>query len=200
MLMFSWGFLIRFLFSFRRLKATASEIGPTRPKYIVSTIISLPQRLSDEVRFRERPTVAAALTVSKITSVKDAEVTALKASVEIKTVAKLVAVTARAFPVAPEGKVRLKTETLLRFLRVDQADKSRTAKVTVLMPPAVPTGEPPMNIKSRVIMQDGFVRFCWGIVKKPAVLVVTDWKRQTVILSPKLKFLMVRGLLYSKMK
>ena len=49
-----------------------------------------------------------------------------------------------------------------------------TAKVTVLMPPAVPTGDPPINIRSRDVRAEAFVRFSWGTVAKPAVLVVTD--------------------------
>ena len=53
-------------------------------------------------------------------------------------------------------------------------DAISTARVTVLMPPAVPTGEPPINISSKDTIAAPFVRFCCGIVAKPAVLVVTD--------------------------
>ena len=46
------------------LKAIASDIGPTLPKYIVAMIIILPMLPSEEVRFLVSPTVAVALTVS----------------------------------------------------------------------------------------------------------------------------------------
>ena len=49
--------------------------------------------------------------------------------------------------------------------------------VTVLIPPAVPTGEPPINMRNREIIVEGSVRFSWGIEANPAVLVVTDWKK-----------------------
>ena len=48
------------------MKASASEIGPIRPIYIVKIIITLPQRPSVGVRFLVRPTVAVALTVSVV--------------------------------------------------------------------------------------------------------------------------------------
>ena len=55
---------ITFWLSFLLPSATASEIGPTLPKYIVTMIISFPIVLSVAVRFLESPTVAVALTVS----------------------------------------------------------------------------------------------------------------------------------------
>ena len=55
----------------------------------------------------------------------------------------------------------------------------RTAMVTVFIPPAVPTGEPPINIKKIDVAAEAFVKFSCGMVAKPAVLVVTDWKKET---------------------
>ena len=55
----------------------------------------------------------------------------------------------------------------------------RTAMVTVFIPPAVPTGEPPISIKIIDTAAEAFVKFSCGIEAKPAVLVVTDWKRDT---------------------
>ena len=46
------------------LNATASEIGPTRPKYIVAMMIPFPISFRNGVRFLDNPTVAVALTVS----------------------------------------------------------------------------------------------------------------------------------------
>ena len=57
---------------------------------------------------------------------------------------------------------------------VASAETTNTTIVTVLTPPAVPTGEPPINIRSRETIAEAFVRFCCGIVANPAVLVVTD--------------------------
>ena len=54
-----------------------------------------------------------------------------------------------------------------------------TATVTVFIPPAVPTGEPPINIKSRQTIAVAFVRFSCGTVAKPAVLVVMLWNKDT---------------------
>ena len=66
---------------------------------------------------------------------------------------------------------------LCLFLMVAMAEQSSTAIVTVFIPPAVPTGEPPMDISRRDTKEDAFVRFSCGIEAKPAVLVVTDWNR-----------------------
>ena len=46
------------------LNATTRDMGPTLPRYMVTIIISFPQRFSMEVRFLLNPTVAVALTVS----------------------------------------------------------------------------------------------------------------------------------------
>ena len=55
----------------------------------------------------------------------------------------------------------------------------RTAMVTVFIPPAVPTGEPPISIKIMDTAAEALVRFSCGTEAKPAVLVVTDWKKDT---------------------
>jgi hypothetical protein len=64
------------------LNARANDIGPILPKYIVNIIVSLPKRSSFGVSARERPTVAVALTVSNIRSIKGASVVADKRSVD----------------------------------------------------------------------------------------------------------------------
>ena len=66
-----------------------------------------------------------------------------------------------------------RTASSLFFIVANAATK-RTAMVTVFIPPAVPTGEPPININNMEIKAEAFVRFCWGTVANPAVLVVTD--------------------------
>jgi hypothetical protein len=64
MLISSVGSEITFWLSFLHPNATASEIGPTLPKYIVAIIIRFPKISRVAVRFLESPTVAVALTVS----------------------------------------------------------------------------------------------------------------------------------------
>ena len=71
------------------------------------------------------------------------------------------------------------------------------AIVVVLTPPAVPPGEPPMNIR----MQSSSLLSCVSpdcdTVKNPAVLVVTDWNMDAITFFPKLKSPIVSGLWYS---
>ena len=62
---------------------------------------------------------------------------------------------------------------------VANAEQIRTVTVTVFIPPAVPTGEPPISIKIIDTAAEAFVRSSCGTDAKPAVLVVTDWKRDT---------------------
>ena len=45
------------------------------------------------------------------------------------------------------------------FLIVAIAEATKTAAVTVLIPPAVPVGEPPMNIRINDTKEEAFVRF-----------------------------------------
>ena len=55
-----------------------------------------------------------------------------------------------------------------------KAEKSNTAMVTVFTPPAVPTGDPPININKSATKADALVKFSCGTLANPAVLVVTD--------------------------
>ena len=75
--------------------------------------------------------------------------------------------------------------------------EASTARVAVLIPPAVPTGEPPTNISSEQIRAPALVNPSWGMVANPAVRVVTDWNRHTCILSHRFIAPMVAGLRYS---
>ena len=83
-----------FFFSLLKLKAMAREIGPTRPKYMVAMIISFPQMFKNGVRFRVRPTVAVALTVSYKISNASACVTAESNIVETNIIVKDIQTTA----------------------------------------------------------------------------------------------------------
>ena len=74
------------------------------------------------------------------------------------------------------------------------------AKVVVLIPPAVPTGEPPTSIIAMEITDVVSRKFSCGTLAKPAVLVVTDWKKENVIFSNILASPTVAVLSNSKMK
>ena len=54
---------------------------------------------------------------------------------------------------------------------------SRTARVVVFMPPAVEPGEPPISIRRTIKPCDALDMAGRATVLKPAVLGVTDWKR-----------------------
>ena len=64
MLISSTGSDMTFWLSSLLPRATANEIGPTLPKYMVIIIIIFPARFSVGVNALESPTVAVALTVS----------------------------------------------------------------------------------------------------------------------------------------
>ena len=100
--MLSTGSLIRLFSCFLTLNATAREMGPTLPRNIVKIITIFPKISRVAVRFRERPTVAVALTVSKRISSAAASVTLARSKVEVRTVAKDIPTTPRAFPTACE--------------------------------------------------------------------------------------------------
>ena len=68
------------------------------------------------------------------------------------------------------------------------------ANVVVLIPPAVPPGDPPMNINRHANTLDSVCSAAWDTVANPAVLVVTDWNNAAMIFSPGFRFPMVPGL------
>ena len=168
-----------FWLSFLLPSATASEMGPTLPKYMVTMIISFPTVLSVAVRFLERPTVAVALTVSYTASRAEALLVAISNIVDAVQIVRNATATATAFFTDPSEIRRPNRVALFLFLIVAYAEQTRTATVTVLIPPAVPTGEPPISIRMIDTAVEAFVKFSCGTEAKPAVLVVTDWKKDT---------------------
>ena len=66
----------------------------------------------------------------------------------------------------------------------DSAYETKTAMVVVFIPPAVEPGEPPMSINNVISIRPVSLRAVKSVVLKPAVLGVTDWKREVRILSP----------------
>ena len=67
---------------------------------------------------------------------------------------------------------------------VDQSAAIVTPKVVVLMPPPVPPGEAPMNIRTISSANDGVVIAPMLMVLKPAVRGVTAWKYEASHASP----------------
>ena len=66
--------------------------------------------------------------------------------------------TATAFLTEVSDMERPNSEGLFLLRIVENAEQKRTAIVTVFIPPAVPTGEPPMSIKNTDTTDDAFVR------------------------------------------
>ena len=85
-----------------------------------------------------------------------------------------VTTTATAFLTEPSEMRRPNSVVLFLFLIVANAEQKRTAIVMVFIPPAVPTGEPPISINMIETAADAFVRFSCGTEAKHAVIVVTD--------------------------
>ena len=166
----------------------------------MTMIMILPNVFNNEVRLLVSPTVAVALAVSYTISRALASVTADNSIVDRNIIVNDIPTTAMALLSACLGICRLNSTTSFLFWIVASADAISTAMVTVFTPPAVPTGEPPINISSNDTNEDASVRFCCGTVAKPAVLVVMDWNMLTCILSNREYPPIVSGLLYSKIK
>ena len=73
------------------------------------------------------------------------------------------------------------------FLAKLSAFKNITAKATVLIPPAVDPGEPPISIRTYEANEPPSERLAWSKEAKPAVRRVTDSKNAFNHLSPSLK-------------
>ena len=104
----------------------------------------------------------------------EALLVAIKITVVVVQIVKKAIATASAFLIESSEMRRPNRVALFLFLIVAVAEQTRTAMVTVFMPPAVPTGEPPINIKITDTAAEAFVKFSCGTEAKPAVLVVTD--------------------------
>ena len=85
-------------------------------------------------------------------------------------------------------------------LRTEMTVRATSAKVVVLIPPAVPAGEPPINIRIQPSSRELSVSPDWDTDANPAVRVVTDWNAEASTFSGTLKSAMVSGLLNSSRK
>ena len=80
------------------------------------------------------------------------------------------------------GIFLLKAVASLCPLIVHQRAVHMTPKVEVLIPPPVPPGDAPTNMSRMNRKRVGWVRVAISTVLKPAVRVVTAWKREARIL------------------
>ena len=89
----------------------------------------------------------------------DALLVAINSIVDAEHIAKNATATATAFFTDASETRRPNNVALFLFLMVANAEQIRTAIVTVFIPPAVPTGEPPISIKIIDTVADAFVKF-----------------------------------------
>ena len=99
---------------------------------------------------------------------------AINSIVDAEHIVRNVTATATAFFTDASETLRPNKVALFLLRIVANAEQMRTAMVTVFIPPAVPTGEPPISIKMMDTAAEAFVKFSCGTEAKPAVLVVTD--------------------------
>ena len=104
---------------------------------------------------------------------------AINRTVDVAQMVRKVTATATAFFKESSERRRPNSVALFLLRIVANAEQARTASVTVFIPPAVPTGEPPTSIRITDTAAEAFIRFSCGTEAKPAVLVVTDWKKDT---------------------
>jgi len=146
----------------------------------------MPQRLSCEVTPKERPTVPKAETTSKRYFRKNPSLWGeifpsgwvIKRRKVIK-VMKETAITkmATTFRTISLGTVLLKTLTAAFPVSLFHIKDIKTAKEVVLTPPPHEPGEAPINMKIISINKTALCRKFNSTVLKPAVLAVTDWKK-----------------------
>ena len=122
----------------------------------------------------DRPTVPKAEKISKATGISpnDSRLSRAKIARAMTVRARKVMVIARR--TVSTGIRRLNMIVLRNPLRVAMIVPMITAKVVVLIPPPVPPGLAPMNIRNKKKSSVGWVNWPMFKVLKPAVLAVTD--------------------------
>ena len=87
-----------------------------------------------------------------------ASLVAIRSTVDAAQIVRNDTATATAFFTDPSEMRRPNRAALFLFLIVANAEQTSTATVTVFIPPAVPTGEPPMTIRMIDTAADALVR------------------------------------------
>lgn len=140
-------------------------------------IINFPEDVKDVVNPVDRPTVPIADVASNIMFSKAkllCRSVIASSIVAANNTAEKTRVTVIALPTIAGFIERLNISTSFRLRMFAQAVIIITQSVTVLIPPAVEPGEPPMNIKIVIIILPAELIFPMSTVLKPAVLDVTD--------------------------
>ena len=151
--------------------------GPSRPISITTVIINFPPVVKAGVMPVLNPTVPSAEAVSNITSSilnPFARSVTLSASVAANKTTVNSTVIVIALRTITSRTERPNIYTSSRFLSVAMTAIITTARVTVFIPPAVPPGEPPMNISRIKMNLLAAVSAAISTVLNPAVRAVTD--------------------------
>ena len=122
----------------------------------------------------ERPTVPIAEVVSNKISRNPADSITETAIVPIIKIVKDISITEIPVRIFSSGILLPKHSVSLFPFTTVTAVRNNIAIVVVFTPPAVPAGEPPINIRRQEMNTDSSLRSPCGTVKNPAVLVVTD--------------------------
>jgi len=150
---------------------------------------------------KDNPTVPNAETTSKSICIKENR-SLNRITRNTTRITEMNAMVAKAndFLIASRETRRPKRLTSCRPFRVDHRVLVMIAKVVVLIPPPVPPGLAPMNIRKMTTITLMRVMFSRGIVLNPAVRGVTDWKRQISPLAGQARSRRVAGFRNSRRK
>ena len=159
-----------------------------------------PAQFSSEVRPLLSPTVETALIVSYSASVRFVSITSNRRIVKVMTIHSCTVMIAVAFLIRPAGILLLRITTSSWSLRNARRFMITMKTVTVFTPPAVPRGDPPINISKSSKRQVASESPDWDTEENPAVLAVVDWKTLFRIFCHNGIFPSVSGLLYSQIK
>ena len=134
------------------LKNMESETGPILPRNIVPIITAFPAVFRFSVRPRESPTVPMAETTSYRQSRKSPGQTAVRSVMETTAAVRLAMKIARALRTVFALIFRCRNSVKSFSFSMESTVKAMIRKVVVLMPPAVPEGYPPINMRMQAIM------------------------------------------------
>ena len=155
-------------------KENATATGPIRPINIRNIITIFPRFVKSGVIPIDKPTVPKAENVSKAIVKKSAFSKMLNKSIPVNTIVNDKTMTDSALRAMSRLTFLLNKVRFSRLRISVTTIKTTNAKVVVLIPPAVPPGEPPINIKAIIINCVAGYNTAMFNVEKPAVRNVTD--------------------------
>lgn len=158
------------------MKKAVSVSGPSLPIYMVIIRNSFPEAVSPGVKPVESPTVPKAEVVSKSRFKKGPGWVISRKKVIVIIKNKLRVIMGIVLSVLSGFTARLKKLTEPLEVNLEIIFLKKIAAVVVFIPPAVEPGDPPMNIRPIRTKRVAGERLAVGMVLKPAVRLVTDWK------------------------